>query len=102
MGETFPVTNATNEQPAAEPPATACTRPEALLIPDVQAAALAGVSRATWHRLRVQGKVPAPVRLGRAVRWNRADIVAWIEAACPDSATWNAIRASAGRRLKVS
>ena len=75
---------------------------EALLIPDTAAAALAGVSRAHWHRLRAAGKIPAPVKLGRKVLWRRAEIIAWIEAGCPDSRTWDAMRAAAGRRgLKV-
>jgi predicted DNA-binding transcriptional regulator AlpA len=70
-----------------------------LLVPDIEAARMAGVSRATWHRLRAGGKLPATVKLGRAVRWRRAEIVAWIEAGCPDSRTWAAIKAT-GRHLK--
>jgi excisionase family DNA binding protein len=73
-----------------------------LLIPDTEAAALAGVSRSTWHVLRAAGKLPAAVRLGRAVRWRRAEVVAWIDAGCPDARTWAAMQAAAGRRLKVS
>jgi predicted DNA-binding transcriptional regulator AlpA len=74
---------------------------DVLLIPDTEAAALAGVCRATWHRLRVAGKVPAGIKLGRAVRWNKIELVAWIEAKCPDRRTWEAIQAQ-GRRLQVS
>jgi predicted DNA-binding transcriptional regulator AlpA len=73
----------------------------ALLIPDTDAAALAGVSRATWHRLRAAGKVPPAVRLGRAVRWRRAEVVAWIGAGCPDRRTWEALTAQRGR-LRVA
>jgi len=69
-----------------------------LLIPDTAAAALAGVSRAHWHRLRAAGRLPPPVRLGRKVLWRRLEIVAWIDAGCPDSRTWGAIQAAAGRR----
>jgi predicted DNA-binding transcriptional regulator AlpA len=72
-----------------------------LLIPDTIAAALAGVSRATWHRLRAAGKLPPSVQLNRAVRWRRAEILAWIEGGCPDARTWAAMTAAAGRRLKV-
>jgi predicted DNA-binding transcriptional regulator AlpA len=71
---------------------------ESLLIPDTAAAALAGVSRTTWHRLTVAGKAPAPIRLGRRVLWDRAELTAWIEGRCPDRRTWDAMRA-AGRRL---
>lgn len=69
-----------------------------LLIPDTVAAAMTGISRATWRRLLSTGKVLSPIRLGRACRWRRAEVVAWIDAGCPDSRTWAAMQASAGRR----
>jgi predicted DNA-binding transcriptional regulator AlpA len=75
---------------------------DALLIHDTEAAHMAGVSRAHWHRLRASGKVPAAVRLGRSVRWRRAEIEQWILAGCPDARTWAAMQASAGRRLSAS
>ena len=56
--------------------------------------ALPGVCRATWHRLRAAGKLPAPVKLGRALRWRRDEIVAWINANCPDAETWAAMQAA--------
>jgi excisionase family DNA binding protein len=71
---------------------------EPLLIPDTVAARLTGVSRATWHRLRAAGKIPAAVHLGRKVLWRRAEIESWIAAGCPDADTWNAMQAQ-GRRL---
>jgi predicted DNA-binding transcriptional regulator AlpA len=71
-----------------------------LLIPDTAAAAMAGVSRAHWHRLRAAGKAPPAVKLGGAVRWRRDEIVAWIEAGCPDARTWAAMQVT-GRRLKA-
>jgi excisionase family DNA binding protein len=72
-----------------------------LLITDIESAALAGISRATWHRLRAAGKLPPAVKMGRSVRWRRADVVGWIEAGCPDARTWEAMQASNGRRLKI-
>lgn len=74
------------------------THVEALLIDDRTGAALASVSRATWHRLRAAGKLPPCIRLGRAVRWRRAEVVAWIDAGCPDTRTWAAMQANASRR----
>ncbi len=74
-----------------------------LLIPDTVAAALAGISRAHLHRLRAAGKVgPAPIRLGRVLRFDRAEWTAWIAAKCPDRRTWEAMQAAGSRRLKVS
>jgi predicted DNA-binding transcriptional regulator AlpA len=76
---------------------------EPLLVPDTAAAALAGVSRATWHRLRAAGKLPPAIRIPgcRAVRWRRADVENWITAGCPDARTWAAMQAAAGRRKVV-
>lgn len=70
------------------------------LIPDTAAAALAGVSRATWHRLRAAGKLPPPVKLGRSCRWNRAEVLLWIDAGCPDARTWAAMRT--GKRFPIA
>jgi predicted DNA-binding transcriptional regulator AlpA len=69
-----------------------------LLIPDTAAAALAGVSRSHWHRLRAAGKLPPSIKLGRKVLWRRAEVIAWIDAGCPDARTWAAMRAAEGRR----
>ncbi len=71
---------------------------EPLLVSDVEAAAMASVSRASWHRLRAAGKVPPSVRLGRVVRWRRADVVLWVEWGCPDAREFAARMAAAGRR----
>ena len=70
----------------------------ALLVPDTAAAALCGMSRAHWQRLRAAGKLPSSVRLGRKVLWRRAEVIAWIDAGCPDARTWAAMQAAAGRR----
>jgi excisionase family DNA binding protein len=72
---------------------------EPLLIPDTIAAAMAGISRAHWHRLRAAGKLPPAVRLGRKVLWRRADVTAWIEAGCPDARTWAAMMTASRRRI---
>lgn len=75
---------------------------EALLIPDVAAAALCGCSRSHWHSLAAAGKVPPSVKLGRKRLWRRREIEEWIAAGCPDGRTWAAIQAAAGRRgMKV-
>ena len=48
--------------------------------------AVAGLLRCSerhvW-RLENSGAVPAAVRLGALVRWDRAAILAWIAAGCP-------------------
>jgi len=71
------------------------------LIRDTIAARLADVGRSTWWRLHAAAKTPAAVKLGRNVRWNRAEIEAWVAAGCPDRRTWEAIKAT-GKRLRVA
>jgi excisionase family DNA binding protein len=69
------------------------TKTESLLIPDSEAAALIGISRAHFHRLRAAGKLgPQAIRLGRKVLYERESVVAWVKAGCPDAPTWRAIQ----------
>ncbi len=49
-----------------------------------QVSDLLGISpRGVW-RFRDSGRMPAPVTLGRLVRWRHADLTTWIAAGCPD------------------
>jgi hypothetical protein len=73
---------------------------EPLLIPDTEASALAGVSRAHWCRLEVAGKTPAAVRLGRKKLYRRRDLELWIEWACPPRVEFEA-RLGQTRRLRA-
>jgi excisionase family DNA binding protein len=60
------------------------------------AAALVGCSdRHVWGLAR-SGRMPRPVRLGRAVRWRRAELLAWIQAGCPARERWEALRRKEG------
>jgi excisionase family DNA binding protein len=43
------------------------------------------VSTRTIWRLKAKGDLPKSVNVGRAVRWRRSDILAWIEQGCPAS-----------------
>lgn len=72
-----------DQMPADRPPMAP------LMVPAEDAAALIGVSPATWHRMVAAGKTPAPVKLSAGcVRWRVADLRTWIDAGCPDRKTW--------------
>jgi len=73
---------------------------EPLLISDVQGARMAGISRRSWHRLRSAGKLPPSIKLGRSIRWRRADVEQWITWGCPDAKMFSAMQAGS-RRLKL-
>ncbi len=67
-----------------------------LMIPADGAAALIGVSPATWHRMVSAGRTPAPVKLSAGcVRWRVADLHSWINEGCPDRQTWLTLRGDA-------
>ncbi len=57
-----------------------------------QAAALCGVSKATWHRMVSAGRTPASVRLSGCVRWRVSELREWTEIGCPGREEWLAIR----------
>src|SRR5258708_6191861 len=81
--------------------APAAQAPEAILLSDLEAAALLNVSRATLHRLRASGRLPAPVRLGRCVRYNRRELEEWAAAGAPPLNVWTAMKAASARRLRA-
>lgn len=47
----------------------------------------------TIHRLNSSGKIPKPYRLGGQLRWDRAEIEAWVKAGMPDRKAWSRLGA---------
>ncbi len=43
--------------------------------------------RSLWRHSR-SGQAPRPVKIGGSVRYVRAELIAWIEAGCPDCRSW--------------
>lgn len=58
-----------------------------VLIDVAKVARMLSVSTRTVWRLVSAGKLPAPIRVGRSVRWCRAAIDAWISQGCPETDT---------------
>ncbi len=59
------------------------------------AAALRVSCRQVW-KLTSCGRLPAPVRLARSVRWRAADIARFIELGCPSRDVFEAAKAGKG------
>jgi len=59
-----------------------------LLLSAVEAAQLCGCSERTWRSWDSAGHIPLPVRIGRSVYWRPDELREWIEAGCPNRATW--------------
>ena len=50
------------------------------------------------RKMRDADRMPAPVRLGRAIRFRASEIEAWVAAGCPCRDKWESMRESAPRR----
>jgi predicted DNA-binding transcriptional regulator AlpA len=87
------------ERPAAQQPQTPTAGPfEPLLVVTDAAAALCGISPASWYRLKAAGKTPAPVKLAGRTLYRVADLQLWVALGCPDRKTFEARRAAAHGR----
>jgi len=76
--------NATlSNSPVPHPP-----KPATATLTALGLAAFLGISRATVWRLLAGGKLPAPIRLGRAVRWDRWTVEEWLSAGAPTREVW--------------
>jgi hypothetical protein len=53
--------------------------PKVRYLNDVEAAKIADLSAQTLRNWRMQGRGPAYVKLGRAVRYSLNDLISWLE-----------------------
>jgi len=56
-----------------------------------------GISRAHVFRLASSGRLPSSFRLGRAVRWDKATLEAWLAAGAPPRERWEELRSERDR-----
>ena len=61
-----------------------------------------GRSVPALDRDAARGLLPAPIRLGGAVKWLKSEIDAWLEAGAPDRETWERLKAASKRGVKAS
>jgi excisionase family DNA binding protein len=59
--------------------------PDRRLLSVDDVAAMLSISGRHVYRLADAGRMPRPVKLGGAVRWDRLAIADWIAAGCPDT-----------------
>ena len=57
-----------------------------------------GVSSRQIWKLTASGRLPAPVRLARSVRWRESDISLFIERGCPALEAFDAARRAEAAR----
>ncbi len=63
-----------------------------LLMTAAEVSGLLGISRSLFYELHAEGKVPAPVKLGKRVLWRPDELRAWVDADCPNRLEWDQIR----------
>lgn len=57
--------------------------------------------RRTIYRRDDAGEIPAPVRIGRQVRWRTDEVKAWLDAGCPRRDHWEPMwRMSGGKGVR--
>jgi len=52
------------------------------------------LSKRQIFRLNSCGKIPAPIRIGGAVRWHSQECIDWLAAGAPDRKAWEAMKQS--------
>ncbi len=50
------------------------------------------LSKRQIFRLNSCDKIPAPIRIGGAVRWDSQECADWLAAGAPDRKTWEALK----------
>jgi predicted DNA-binding transcriptional regulator AlpA len=53
-----------------------------------EAASAIGIAAGRWYELNRDGMVPRSIVIGGALRWRRRELMAWLEAGCPESSAW--------------
>jgi len=85
-------TSKEGEGSSSETSQSSAELPEPLLWSAKTLAAALSIGVRTLWRLDAMGRTPRAVRLGRSKRWQRQEILEWIEAGCPDRREWEARR----------
>ena len=63
-------------------------RVTAVLLNSPEVADLLNISEQHLFRLNAEKKIPAPIKLGKSVRWSRQELLDWIAAGAPSRTEW--------------
>lgn len=78
------LSHASNRGQSESPPAPTKSGPaDDLMIDRLEVAKLLKVHPETVCRMSRSGQMPKPTHFGRAIRWSRKRIEAWVDAGCP-------------------
>jgi len=65
-------------------------------------ASILSLSKRQVFRLNSSGKIPAPVKVGGAVRWKQSHIELWINLSCPDRKNFEAMLKAEDKNVKAA
>jgi excisionase family DNA binding protein len=71
---------------------------EKLLLRAAEVASALGIGKRHLAALNSSGRLPRPIRLGRAVRWRADEIRAWLAAGAPSRDRWEQMGGSVNAR----
>lgn len=60
----------------------------AVLLKSPEVAKMLGISEQHLFRLNAAKKIPAPIKLGKSIRWRKAELINWISSGAPDLKQW--------------
>lgn len=84
--------SASSAKQASRDESAASVREKSVAVSAAVAAAILGISESHFYALRKTGKLgPMSVKLGRSVRWRRAELDEWVNAGCPPRHRWQAM-----------
>lgn len=76
--------------------ATESARMDGLLIDIKAVATMLGRSPRSIYRDDTAGRLPRPIKLGGSKKWRAAELLAWVEAGCPERRKWETTRKVSG------
>jgi len=74
------------------------TTDDQILVSAEEVARLLDMSVRNVRRLDATARLPAPIRIGRSVKWRREEIAQWCEAGCPTRERWEAMQGTGDPR----
>jgi predicted DNA-binding transcriptional regulator AlpA len=74
--------------------ATHSRESEPLALTSAEVARLLEISERHLWTLNSTARVPKPIRLGRSIRWNAAELREWLQAGAPERSIWETMRSS--------
>jgi excisionase family DNA binding protein len=81
-----------SEDTQTPPQPTAPKQTEDGLLTATQVAELLNIGRSRIYTMRSCGQIPLAIRFGRSTRWNKRELLDWIQEGCPPLRKWEMLK----------